>query len=154
MFCVVVCHVWLSYVNLSGTGIHKNRGALIYPCRLSSSFLHYWLLSWPSTGSTAFTEWSPLLCTTFDRSWQSTTEYIFLFLSSCLTRSDLSFHEGMNVFFSPFPQSLIPLLPLQHFLNLDSWIQLKRHIHGSDDDRAVSQLMIGWLLKPSVRWSK
>lgn len=100
MFCVVVCHVWLSYVNLSGTGIHKNRGALIYPCRLSSSFLHYWLLSWPSTGSTAFTEWSPLLCTTFDRSWQSTTEYIFLFLSSCLTWSDLSFHEGMNVFFS------------------------------------------------------
>lgn len=153
MFCVVVCHVWLSYVNLSCTGIHKNCGALIYPCRLSSSFLHYWLLSWPSTGSTAFTEWSPLLCTTFDRSWQSTTEYIFLFLSSCLTRSDLSFHEGMNVF-SPFPQSLIPLLPLQHFLNLDSWIQLKRHIHGSDDDRAVSQLMIGWLLKPSVWWSK
>lgn len=35
----------------------------------------------------------------FDRSWQHTTQSIFLFLSSCLTQGDSSFHEGMNVLF-------------------------------------------------------
>lgn len=44
----------------------------------------------------------------FDRSWQLTTRCIFLFLSSCLTQGESSFHEGMNVIFLFlfFPSSL------------------------------------------------
>lgn len=154
VFCVVVCHVRLSYVNQSGTGIHKNRGALIYPCRLSSSF--FALLALVMALHRLYSLYRMISAVVYDF-WQKLAIHyrIHISISVIMFNPERFILPWRNeCFFSPFPQSLIPLLPLQHFLNLDSWIQLKRHIHGSDDDRAVSQLMIGWLLKPSVWWSK
>lgn len=56
--------------------------------------------------------------------------------------------------FSFFSRSFLSLLPLPFSLNPDSWVKLERHGYGSDSDRPVNQLMIGWLPKLSVEGSQ
>lgn len=78
----------------------------------------------------------------FDRSRQHTTQCMFLFLSSCMTQGDSSFHEGMNILFPFFPHHFLLQRPLSFSRNPDSWIKLEHRTNGCVEGSQVQ--WAGW----------